>query len=502
MHLRHVLSVLLLTTAAASGAPPFYAMDTCFKDRYPASDPDLAARLDFLREQGFAGYAWTEEAPAKVAEVLALGQARGLAMHAIYLSGTVHSNGVAFSPQAWALLPVLKDSGAVVWLHLTSKVFPSSSAAGDAVAAPDLRRFAEAAASNGLRVAIYPHRHDWTERFSDALRVAAAVDRPNFGVTFNLCHALMCGDEAEIPRLLGEAGPRLFAVTINGADAGAAGTSWSRLIQPLDAGTYDVGIVLRRLRELGYAGAIGLQGYGVKGPYRENLARSMAAWRTLHAVELSFQRGLVAWREPLGGWRVVGEVALAGADGRQLAGADGVGVGLNGVAGKEPDLLSAQEFGDVELHVEFLLGKKSNSGVYLMGRYEVQIYDSFGVVQDAYPGIECGGIYPRWVKGANVDGVAPRTNAARAPGEWQTFDIIFRAPRFDAAGAKVADARFERVVHNGVVVQEQVVLAGPTRGGFAGEVARGPLRLQGDHGPVAFRNVRLQEIAPVSTVAP
>jgi hypothetical protein len=87
------------------------------------------------------------------------------------------------------------------------------------------------------------------------------------------------GDEARIPELLAQAAPRLFVVTINGADAGAAGASWNRLIQTLDRGTYDIGIVLRKLRELRYTGPIGLQGFGIGGDIRDNLARSMAAWR-------------------------------------------------------------------------------------------------------------------------------------------------------------------------------------------------------------------------------
>ena len=86
-------------------------------------------------------------------------------------------------------------------------------------------------------------------------------------------------------------------------------------------------------------------------------------------------------------------------------------------------------------------------------------------------------------------------NASRPPGEWQTFDIVFRAASFDAAGNKVANARIERVILNGAVVQEDFECSGPTRASWRPtDVARGPLRLQGDHGPVAFRNVRTRLI--------
>jgi hypothetical protein len=125
------------------------------------------------------------------------------------------------------------------------------------------------------------------------------------------------------------------------------------------------------------------------------------------------------------------------------------------------------------------------------------VYDSYGVQKDAYPGIECGGIYPRWINEQNVDGHSPRVNASKPPGQWQAFDILFRASRFDAAGRKLADARMVRVWHNGQIVQENVDLKGPTRSAhWSGESALGPVLLQGDHGPVAFRNLRVKRIQP------
>ena len=160
---------------------------------------------------------------------------------------------------------------------------------------------------------------------------------------------------------------------------------------------------------------------------------------------------------------------------------------MNGASGKTADLLSAEEWGDCELHLEFMVGRNSNSGIYMMGRYEVQILDSFGVDTPAYTGNECGGIYPR---GGNVGGRNPLLHAAHPAGQWQTFDIRFRAPRIDAAGKKTGNAVFELVKLNGITVQENVEVAGPTVGGYDQEQATGPLRLQGDHGPVAFRNLR------------
>lgn len=492
-----LLPLLVLAAAtAASATSPFYAMDTCFKTNYPRTDQNLTEQFEFIHTQGYSGFAWTEEDPAHVADIARASKEFDLRMVTIYCTVNLSSNGVTFGPHVAGIVDALKGSDTILWLHIVSKDFPKSSPAGDAIAVPALKQFAATAASNGLRVAIYPHRGDWTERFADALRVAKAVDHPAFGVTFNLCHALMSGDEADIPRLLGEAGPRLFTVTVNGADSGAANTSWQRLIRPLDEGTYDVGIVLRRLAELGYQGDIGLQGYGLKLPYRENLGRSMTAWKKLNAAGVpatafAFGSDLSAWREPHADWFIANAVRLDPDDSKRFVIAPGTGVGVNGPNGKTHDLASAAEFGDVEAHIEFVVPKDSNSGVYFMGRYEVQILDSFGKTNVGYG--DCGGVY----RTGQWPGSAPSTNAARAPGEWQTYDVTFRAPRFDKDGKKIANAKFEKVIHNGVLVQQNVEVPGPTIAAmFSDEKTAGPLMVQGDHGPVAYRNIRIRPLAP------
>jgi hypothetical protein len=211
------------------------------------------------------------------------------------------------------------------------------------------------------------------------------------------------------------------------------------------------------------------------------------------AKDLFNGRDLAGWRKPATNWISAGAVALDVSNPEKFSITAGTGILVNGREGRAPDLVTEEEFGDVELHVEFCLPRHSNSGVYLMGRYEVQVYDSFGVEQDKYPGIECGGIYPRFVGGKKIEGHSPKVNASKVPGEWQTFDIVFRAPRFDAGGQKIENARMVSVKHNGQLVQENIEVTGPTWGGFEGEErAAGPLRLQGDHGPIAYRNLRLR----------
>jgi hypothetical protein len=189
-------------------------------------------------------------------------------------------------------------------------------------------------------------------------------------------------------------------------------------------------------------------------------------------------------------WKVVSAVKLDAADPKKLASAGDGGTG-DAVLFRQPvphgsDLFTEKTFGDCEVHVEFVVPKGSNSGVYLMGQYEVQVLDSFGKADDKLGPGDCGGIYHTQ---------KPDINASKAPGEWQSFDIIFRAPRFDAAGKKVQNAKFVKVMHNGKVIHENVDTPAPTGGELpGGEKARGPLLLQGDHGCVAFRNVRVKAV--------
>jgi Domain of Unknown Function (DUF1080) len=150
------------------------------------------------------------------------------------------------------------------------------------------------------------------------------------------------------------------------------------------------------------------------------------------------------------------------------------------------DIVSEQRFTDFQLHLEFRVpdmpGKKGqakgNSGVYLQGRYEIQVLDSYGA---GTPGKgDCGAIY---------DQFAPLANACKPPLEWQSYDVIFRAARVDAAGRVTEPARLT-LLQNGIAIQNNVQLPGVTGGAMDQHVGEpGPLLLQ-DHGdPVQYRNI-------------
>ncbi len=150
-------------------------------------------------------------------------------------------------------------------------------------------------------------------------------------------------------------------------------------------------------------------------------------------------------------------------------------------AGGGTDIYTDQEFGDCLVEVEVMVPKGSNSGIYLMGRYEVQVLDSFGK-KEPLTYQDMGAIYSVAV---------PKVNACKKPGDWQKFVIDFKAPRFEDK-KKVANAKFIKVELNGQVIHENVeVTKGATGGALGAEVPVGPLMYQGDHGPVAFRNLRI-----------
>jgi uncharacterized caspase-like protein len=152
--------------------------------------------------------------------------------------------------------------------------------------------------------------------------------------------------------------------------------------------------------------------------------------------------------------------------------------------GKGVNLCTEEKFGDSRIELEFMIPTASNSGVFVMGEYEVQIFDSMG--KSRLSTDDMGAIW----------GVAPPlVNAAGRPGAWQKLVIDFQAPRFDAAGNKTANARFLRVTLNDRLVQNDVEVKGPTSKSGSGltgrESAQGPLMLQGQYGAAAFRNIRI-----------
>jgi len=266
------LAILVASSAVAEVASLF-AMDTGTKD---AGHSTPKAQAEMLKELGYAGIGYTgfQGIPEMLKEL----DANGLRMFTVYISSEVNADGYAYEPGLKEAAAALRGRDTVIWAPISSKTFTPSSEEGDACAVAMLREMADTAPS--LRIALYPHTGCWLERVEDAVRVAKKVERKNVGVTFNLCHWLNAEKGKNMKPLMELAIPYLFVVTINGADMEGG---WDRLIQTLDRGTFDVAGFLKTLTSLGYTGPIGLQGYGIGGDVRENLRRSMDAWRKLIA---------------------------------------------------------------------------------------------------------------------------------------------------------------------------------------------------------------------------
>ena len=158
------------------------------------------------------------------------------------------------------------------------------------------------------------------------------------------------------------------------------------------------------------------------------------------------------------------------------------------------DIATRRSFGDVQLHLEWSAANppkgtsqdRGNSGVFFMSTYEIQILDSYHAA--TYPDGQAASIYGQF---------PPLVNAMRPPGEWQVYDIVFRRPHFDATGKVTAPARVT-VLHNGILVQDDMSLLGPTsnsvRSAYLAHPDKLPLKLQ-DHGhPVRFRNIWIREL--------
>jgi hypothetical protein len=176
----------------------------------------------------------------------------------------------------------------------------------------------------------------------------------------------------------------------------------------------------------------------------------------------------------------------------------------DGVAtARKNGISTKQSFGDCQLHVEFATPSevkgsgqgRGNSGIYMMGRYEVQILDSFE--NKTYFDGQCGALYKQQ---------PPTVNASRRPGEWQSFDIIFEAPHFDDTG-HVTKPAIVTVLHNGVLIQNHVALQGTTSYFKAPEYephpSKQPIQIQFHGNPVRFRNIWLREnVSPLEGTKP
>jgi sugar phosphate isomerase/epimerase len=245
-------------------------------DTHDAKKRNLEQQATMLKELGYdgVGHLWLDNLPERLKTL----DAAGLKLFQITMTVNITPGKQAYDPRFKEVMPLLKGRG-VQFLLLMNGLKPSDPA-GDARAVEIVREMAQVAQGAGAQILLYPHSNDWLERIEDCVRVADKVDRPNVGVMFNLCHWLRVSKERDYRPLLVKAMPRLWAVSINGADEFDPQPGWARYIQPLGRGSFDMFDFLKTLRQLGFTGPVGLQCYGIPGDVRDGLAESMAAWRS------------------------------------------------------------------------------------------------------------------------------------------------------------------------------------------------------------------------------
>jgi sugar phosphate isomerase/epimerase len=259
----------LRSQAAQKPLRDFFAMDNGLKKTRSLDD-----KAKLLKELGYAGIGWR---PGRTAEMLAALDRHGLRMMSTYVRATAGVGGT-FDPKLKDEVKLIRHHRTDVWLFVVK-----GKKASDDHAVRVVNEAADLAEAEGLRVVLYPHVGFYIDNIDDALRIVKKVDRKNVGLSFNLCHFLKRASADEIPEVLRKVAPHLFLVQLNGADAGdTKKMGWSRLIQPLDKGSFDNARVVEVLDEIGYRGPVALQLYRAPGSDRDNLAGSMKAWKRIN----------------------------------------------------------------------------------------------------------------------------------------------------------------------------------------------------------------------------
>lgn len=259
----------------AEDAQPFFPF--CI-DWHDAKKRNFEQQAQMLKELGYTGvgHIWLDG----VAERLKTLDAAGLKLYQITMNVDVGEGKQPYDPRLKDVLKLV--NGRKVQFCLLVNGHKPSDPSIDPRAVAILREMSDLAKDTDAQLLLYPHLGSWIERIEDSMRVAEKVDRPNVGVMFNVCHWLRVDKSRDYKPLLEKAMPRLWAVSINGADERDDKPGWDHYIQPLDRGSFDMPAFLKTLKELGYKGPIGLQCFGIGGDAREHLGRSLAAWKKMN----------------------------------------------------------------------------------------------------------------------------------------------------------------------------------------------------------------------------
>lgn len=265
-----VFPCLVQGAPEAPFAPAFYP----FQNGMRFGSVDEGVHL--IKELGFHGVGSVY--PKDLAKFKGACEKEGLKILSIYAGGTVDSDGFRYGDDVTAAIAMLQGTDTLVELNVQRGKDPN-----DTQSIAFVKEIAGKAKAAGLKVLLYPHAGFHIERIDHALRIAKATGCDNVGVTFNLCHFLKVQPTDDLSATLAAAKPLLWSISLCGADAD--GKDWNTLIRPLDEGSFDQSLLLGQLREIGFKGPVGLQCFNIKIDPKQNLTRSVEAWRKLLAAQ-------------------------------------------------------------------------------------------------------------------------------------------------------------------------------------------------------------------------
>jgi len=265
-----LVSTHLSGTPARADAPELFPFDNGLTD--VKSVEDQAA---LLKELGYAGICTRPQHATE--QLFAAFDKHGLKVMATYVVLKAKPNDCPVPQQIIDHINSLKGRNTIIWLGVTGKTT-------DDVALAAIGKVADLAKANGLQTVLYPHVGFYTDTVKNCLRLVKKANRPDLGLSFNVCHFLKQNAHTELEATIRAAAPHIKLVQINGAvrnENRKAG--WDQLIQPLGQGNFDLMRVLRTLRQVGYNGPYNLQCYKINQPARDHLKASMEAWKKYHA---------------------------------------------------------------------------------------------------------------------------------------------------------------------------------------------------------------------------
>ena len=234
-------------------------------------------RVQVLKELGYDGIGSAKLAQSDLSlpERLKAYEQAGLKIFSFYIGGKLSPEGHTFQSEIPQAIRQLKGHDTILELYIQGSKKNNT----DEQAIALVREIADLAEKSSLRVVLYPHAGFYIDTLSDSIRVARKCQRNNVGVMFNLCHFLKVEPKVNLKATLLEAKDLLWQVSTSGAETG--GTNWGQLIQTIDRGNFDQKTLFQILAEIGFSGNVGFQCYAIRGNSRENLKRSMDAWKKL-----------------------------------------------------------------------------------------------------------------------------------------------------------------------------------------------------------------------------